>query len=267
MRNLTVGLTLALGLTLVATSGCRKRSENYPVCEKNRDCDKGEPCVDGVCQNCQTDDDCKGKGPNGEDLPCTNHRCEEPVTEGGVCTSEADCDPGMICLDGACSFCTEDSQCDSGKCILESGRCEVAPCTTDDDCPVDEICDGGQCIYHPLDGGGDEAICGITALYFGFDSAKLSPGNQEELKVAADCLIELLVDGKTLAIEAHADNIGTEEYNILLTDRRGTSVLDFLANMGVERDVMRVVGKGALEATGSTEQERAQDRRVQFIIE
>jgi peptidoglycan-associated lipoprotein len=94
----------------------------------------------------------------------------------------------------------------------------------------------------------------------------LTPNNQEQLTAAVPCFTDLLKDGGELILEAHADNVGGEEYNILLTDRRGTSVRDFLANMGVNNDQMRVVGKGALEAKGSDESSRSKDRRVQFIF-
>ncbi len=260
MRPIYASLALTLGLVLGLT-GCPNK-EPYPACKKDKHCQEGESCVDNVCQNCQTDDECKGKGPNGEDLVCVNFRCEAPAAQ---CTSNDQCEPGLICLDGSCQFCSEDSQCDSGVCN-ESGRCEATPCATDDDCPIDEICDGGQCVYKPLDGDQATAVCGITALYFAFDSAKLTPNTQEQLTTAAKCFIDLLANGGELVLEAHADNVGTEEYNILLTDRRGTSVRDFLANMGVNNDQMRVVGKGALEAKGNDESARAKDRRVQFIL-
>lgn len=257
MQRLLLALPLLFGLTLTA---CPKAGE-YPACRKDKDCKEGESCVDKLCQNCKTDDDCKGKGPNGEDLPCVEFRCDEQAAAGAEC----ECDPGMVCVDGSCEFCTEDSQCESGVCNLDSGRCEQVPCTTDDDCPIDEICDGGQCVYKPLDADNEGAVCEVKALYFGFDSSRLTPSAQEKLKTAAQCFIDLLADGGELVLEAHADNVGGEEYNILLTDRRGTSVRDFLANMGVPNDQMRVVGKGALEAQGSDEASRAKDRRVQFI--
>ncbi|PRQ05940.1 OmpA family protein [Enhygromyxa salina] len=258
MRSISASVILTLGL-LAGMSGCSK--PEYPACKKDKHCEPGETCVDNLCQNCQADSDCKGKGPNGEDLPCVNFRCDENVE----CKTAADCDAGMVCNANKCEFCTDDSQCESGVCN-ETGRCEPLPCNTDDDCPVDEICDGGQCIYKPLksDAG---AVCGISALYFAFDSAKLTPGNQQQLTDAAPCFMDIVKDGSTVVLEAHADNIGTEEYNILLTDRRGTSVRSFLSNLGVENDQLRVVGKGALQAQGNDESSRSKDRRVQFIVE
>lgn len=257
-----LGLGSALGLMfgLVALSGCPNKQE-YPACTKDKHCQPGEKCVDKLCQNCTTDTDCVGKGPNGEDLSCVNFRCEAPAA---TCQTNDECEAGMICLNGSCEFCTDGSQCDSGVCN-PSGRCEPLPCSTDDDCPMDEICDGGQCVYKPLDSD-PEAVCGIASLYFAFDSAKLTPANQEQLTAAAPCIIDLLnSEGGELVLEAHADNVGGEEYNILLTDRRGTSVRTFLVNMGVPDDKLGVVGKGALEARGSDESSRAKDRRVQFI--
>jgi peptidoglycan-associated lipoprotein len=261
MRSISATVILSLGL-LASVSGCQKKPE-YPACKKDKHCEPGETCVDGLCQNCQADTDCKGKGPNGEDLSCVDFRCEAPS---GECQTAADCDPGMVCNANKCEFCTDGSQCESGVCN-DSGRCEPMPCSTDDDCPVDEVCDGGQCIYHPLNQDQAGAVCGISALYFAFDSAKLSPSNQEQLTTAAPCFIELAQGGGGIVLEAHADNVGTEEYNILLTDRRGTSVRSFLANLGVPDDQLRVVGKGALEAHGTDESSRSKDRRVQFIVE
>jgi peptidoglycan-associated lipoprotein len=35
-------------------------------------------------------------------------------------------------------------------------------------------------------------------------------------------------------LEAHADSRGTEEYNIMLTDKRGNNVKEFLQQLGVD---------------------------------
>ncbi len=250
----------ALALAMLALSACPKPPE-YPACSKDKHCQPGESCVDQRCQSCTSDEGCKGKGPGGEDLVCVDFRCESPPAG---CQTADDCDAGMICVAGSCQYCTQDSECETGVCN-PSGRCEPVPCATDEDCPIDEICDGGQCVYRPLDADQTNAVCGISALYFAFDSARLTPNNQQTLIDAAPCFIELLAGGGELILEAHADNVGGEEYNILLTDRRGTSVGDFLANMGVNAEQMRVVGKGALEAKGGDESSRAKDRRVQFI--
>ena len=263
MRAIPLATTMASLVLLLGLGGCKNKHE-YPACSKDKHCEGEEPCIDNICQQCQADPDCAGMGAEGEDLACVNFRCEAP---GGESVEDCGCDPGLVCNAGACEPCTDGSQCESGVCNA-SGRCEAMPCTTDDDCPMDEICDGGQCLYHPLDGPGDEAVCGLPPMYFGFDSSQLSPGNQEQLSAAAACLSERFSGGEgTLVLEAHADNVGTTEYNVLLTDKRGATVKEFLSQQGVPADSIRVVGKGSLEATGNDESTRAQDRRVEFIVE
>jgi peptidoglycan-associated lipoprotein len=124
MRQFYASLGLTLGLVL-GLGGCPNK-EPYPACSKDKHCQEGESCVDNLCQNCKTDDECKGKGPNGEDLVCVDFRCEAPASE---CESNDQCELGMICVEGTCQFCTDDSQCESGVCS-ESGRCPARLTTT-----------------------------------------------------------------------------------------------------------------------------------------
>ena len=126
---------------------------------------------------------------------------------------------------------------------------------------MDEICDGGMCIFA---GGGTVGggPCELDAVYFAFDSDSLTPKSQEELTSAATCIAE---QGQEVILEAHADAVGTEEYNIMLTERRGSSVRGFLVDKGVAAELLRVLAKGSLEASGSNESERSKDRRVQLI--
>jgi hypothetical protein len=250
--------------------GCKPE---YPACKKDKHCkqDLGETCIEGSCQNCKTDAESVGKAPDGGNCVCSAFRCQDPAlvkdgaggggNEGDPCTQRMDCFGGLACIAGKCAGCTDDIECSPTTCTVETGRCNAAgQCTTDDECPMDEICDGGMCIY-PGDVGGGE-VCGLDAVYFGFDSDTLTPKNQELLTAAAKCLVD---GGTSVILEAHADNVGTEEYNILLTDRRGNSVTSFLEAAGVPGEQLQVVGKGALEATGSTESERSKDRRVQLV--
>lgn len=192
---------------------------------------------------------------------CVEASCDADATA-TECQSDAQCEPGRLCLDGSCGSCSEPRQCASTVCN-PSGRCEPLPCATDDTCPSQQICDGGQCVHTPS--AEQQGVCGIPTLYFAFDSAKLTPNNQERLASAVPCLLELLASGGELLIEAHADTLGGEQYSLVLAERRGGSVREFLASMGIPTERMRVTGKGALEATGSDEPSQARDRRVRII--
>jgi peptidoglycan-associated lipoprotein len=264
---------------MLALSGCKK--PEYPACKKDKHCkvDLGEKCVDGACQNCTTDTECAGKGPDGADWTCFEFRCVDPAEAaagggagggtgelGAPCTQKIDCIGGLVCTAGACSNCTDDVECAPSTCTIETGRCAASgSCTTDDECPMDEICDGGMCIFSGDYGEpGSEGPCGVDAVFFAFDSDKLTPATETTLTTLATCIAQ---NSSTVTLEAHADNVGTEEYNILLTERRGQNVKNFLTNAGAPAESLSVVAKGSLEATGSSEAERAKDRRVQFYFQ
>ena len=265
----------ALGMTAMSLTGCKK--PEYPVCKKNKHCNQemDEKCVDGTCQNCVENSECAAKGPNGEDFVCFEFRCVDPseaITDGSgqgsPCTSSLDCSGGTVCKAGTCDFCAEDMDCPTGTCDLGTGLCSdgmpgaAGACSMDDDCAIDEICDGGMCIFSGDYGGDGEVLCDLPAVFFGFDSPKLLPETEEKLKSAAQCIGD---QGRLVYLESHADPRGTEEYNILLTDRRGQGVKKFLIDLGVPPENMQVISKGSLEARGTDEQSYADDRRVEFV--
>jgi len=262
-------LVLAAGLGPVS---CAK----YPSCKKNADCkaEAGEVCVDKTCQNCATDADCVARTPPGEaPYICNALRCTPPGAvgtagagqgeEGSPCTGAEQCVGGLTCRQGVCSLCTDDLECPSGSCNLDSGRCAPAgPCQSDDQCAMDEICDGGRCVFSGDLGDEGGGPCGLAAIYFAFDSDELTPQAQQDLTGVAECITG---QGTEVYLEAHADDRGTEEYNILLTERRGIMVRKFLVDQGVPTERMKVIAKGSLEATGADEASRSKDRRVAFI--
>lgn len=278
MRSLLARLApfALLALPLVFVPGCKPK---YPQCKKDKHCkvDLGEKCVDGSCQNCTTDADCVGKGPGGANWVCHEFRCTDPAAVpdgaggpgglGSPCTQSIDCSGGLVCTAGVCSQCTDDIECNGGTCDLATGTCTTpggggGACTTDDQCAMDEICDGGMCVFSDIGAGGTNP-CGLDAVYFGFDSPRIEDEAAQQLRDVAECLKN---QGSLVYLEAHADPRGTEEYNIMLTDKRGQTVKKFLQDLGVLGEYMQVISKGSLEATGTDESSMQKDRRVEFVF-
>jgi len=265
-----------LALGVLGTAGCKP---DYPECKKDKHCkvEEGEKCVENMCQNCTTDQDCVGKGPEGQDWTCHEFRCADPaeVGSGGTgeglglpCASTLECTNGYVCRAGACDVCMDDADCTEGTCNLGTGQCGFGSgagggqCSMDDECAMDEICDGGMCIFSGDYGGSEEVLCDLAAVFFGFDSPKLSPEAESKIQAAAQCMAD---QGRDVILEAHADPRGTEEYNILLTDKRGQAVKNYLIELGVPGERMTVISKGSLEALGTEESSWSQDRRVEFL--
>lgn len=73
---------------------------------------------------------------------------------------------------------------------------------------------------------------------------------------------------KRVRVEGHTDNRGTPQYNLDLSKRRAEAVARYLTEHGVERDRLVSEGYGIAKpiADNNTEQGRAANRRVEFIV-
>ena len=71
----------------------------------------------------------------------------------------------------------------------------------------------------------------------------------------------------TALIEGHTDSVGSDAYNLKLSDRRAKSVYDYLTSRGVDPGRLSSIGKGesAPIADNETEEGRQQNRRVMLI--
>jgi len=83
-------------------------------------------------------------------------------------------------------------------------------------------------------------------------------------------VVSLIKDNTNLKIEisAHTDDIGTDQYNSKLSERRADSVVKYLVENGVpvERLVAKGYGEKVPVVPNTSEENRAQNRRVQFKI-
>jgi outer membrane protein OmpA-like peptidoglycan-associated protein len=73
---------------------------------------------------------------------------------------------------------------------------------------------------------------------------------------------------RRVVIEGHTDSVGSEAYNLDLSQRRADAVRDFLLQQGVQARQMatRGYGKASPVASNGTAEGRQQNRRVELII-
>ena len=69
-------------------------------------------------------------------------------------------------------------------------------------------------------------------------------------------------------VEGHADNRGTNEYNLALGERRASAVRDYIVSLGLTADRITIVSKGEEQPFCSEETEACwqQNRRGHFLI-
>lgn len=73
---------------------------------------------------------------------------------------------------------------------------------------------------------------------------------------------------RTVTIEGHTDNVGSEDYNLGLSQRRANAVQQYLASQGIASNRLTAVGKGENfpVASNETSSGRQMNRRVEVII-
>ncbi len=71
-----------------------------------------------------------------------------------------------------------------------------------------------------------------------------------------------------IEIQGHTDNVGTDNYNQDLSEKRAGSVASYLRNKEIENDRISIKGFGedAPKYSNITDAGRAQNRRVEFLI-
>ena len=106
----------------------------------------------------------------------------------------------------------------------------------------------------------------LPKINFEFDKDEITPESDQTLDLIAQVLRS--DEHLKLMIWAHCDAIGTDEYNLDLSQRRAKSVKTYLAKRGVYPPSMRFHGYGATKpiADNATDEGRAKNRRVEFYI-
>jgi len=103
----------------------------------------------------------------------------------------------------------------------------------------------------------------------------LFTSGRADLKVGAASNLNRLVTflnqnpGRNVEIEGHTDNVGGDDYNQGLSQRRAESVKSFLMQQGISSQRIVASGKGEHQPVADNESEggRQQNRRVEVIIE
>lgn len=108
----------------------------------------------------------------------------------------------------------------------------------------------------------------VRDLLFAFDSAKLNPADKAKL----DTIVARLrneAPSARLSVTGHTDSVGSDAYNLKLSEKRAKSVADYLVTSGIPADSVQSVG-GAGEsqpvADNKTAEGRALNRRVEIVI-
>ena len=104
-------------------------------------------------------------------------------------------------------------------------------------------------------------------MFFDFDKSTLTEADLKELQKAVAFVKKY--PGAKIRLDGYADSIGTDAYNIKLSERRATAVKDYLIKeTGIDSSKITAVGHGEADpvADNKTSEGRAKNRRVEISI-
>ncbi len=125
----------------------------------------------------------------------------------------------------------------------------------------------GICIGTPQECEQPAAPMGLDMLVtFELDSAQLTPEAQQSLGVFAQMMQDERLEIARFVVEGHTDALGTEDYNLDLSEARAEAVRDFLAGLGVSPERLTAVGLGKAQPRTGNEYD-PENRRVELRVD
>ena len=110
------------------------------------------------------------------------------------------------------------------------------------------------------------ALLTLKDIVFESNSAVLTESSYTELQR----VIKLMRENPTLKVEidAHTDDVGSDNYNLILSEKRAKSVVEFLLqnSIGLERFNSKGFGESLAKVPNINEENRAANRRVELKI-
>lgn len=112
-----------------------------------------------------------------------------------------------------------------------------------------------------------EEYCAILDIQFEIDQDEIQREAKENLAVLATFMKKY--PDTSAVIEGHTDDVGTDEYNMKLSQRRADSVVDYLVHsLGIAPSRLTAVGYGETRplADNASEEGKRQNRRIDTVI-
>jgi outer membrane protein OmpA-like peptidoglycan-associated protein len=163
---------------------------------------------------------------------------------------------GLICY-------AQDGDEDGDGVFDRRDRCADTPANTPVDhrgCPAPQYPDRVQA--EPA----QSEVITLSDVLFVFNQSDLTPMAKSQL----DALMSKFEDADVVSIKVvgHTDSVGSDAYNQALSERRASSVAEYLLSQGVAPNKVTSEGKGKSQpiADNETEEGRAKNRRVELHI-
>jgi outer membrane protein OmpA-like peptidoglycan-associated protein len=105
-----------------------------------------------------------------------------------------------------------------------------------------------------------------SGILYPFNSTEILPAGKTNLQELANSLQKY--PNSDILIVGHTDSVGTDAYNLDLSQRRAQAASAYLQSLGVPANRLQIQGRGESEPVqpNDTEEGRARNRRVEIAI-
>ncbi len=105
-----------------------------------------------------------------------------------------------------------------------------------------------------------------SKVLFGFDKSELTEASRSSIRELAGVLKDY--PDTDVMVQGHTDSKGSDSYNQTLSEKRANAVANYLRQLNIPSSRLTVVGYGETMpiASNDTEEGRAENRRVTFVI-
>ena len=112
-----------------------------------------------------------------------------------------------------------------------------------------------------------ERVRELGSIYFDYDSSSIRGDAKTTLKANGQAMSSHS-EWKTITLEGHTDERGSEEYNLALGERRANAAKQYLADLGAPTSRMVTVsfGEASPAVQGHDESAWRWNRRVEFKV-
>lgn len=112
----------------------------------------------------------------------------------------------------------------------------------------------------------DHKVFQTYMIFFDHDSAKVKDSAMKIVNKATEIIKKH--ENLSVLVSGHTDTSGSEEYNETLSLKRASAVRDVLAKHGIDKDRIRILGKGESDLYRATSDgvKEARNRRVAIYI-
>jgi outer membrane protein OmpA-like peptidoglycan-associated protein len=108
----------------------------------------------------------------------------------------------------------------------------------------------------------------LPTVTFEFNSATLTEQGKRQLDELAEALAEGRLSERTVLIAGHTDSIGSDGYNMALSDRRAASARSYLVEVHqLSPEQLQAIGYGETKPLPDRPTTAAGQRRVEVVIE